>query len=52
MPPGQSWVSSRPPPPTAPTESRTWSSTPLWASTLGQGFLALPCSSSTLGTIL
>lgn len=30
----------------------TCSSTPLWASTLGQGFLALPCSSSTLGTIL
>ena len=30
----------------------TCSRTPLWASTLGQGFLAFPCSSRMSGTIL
>lgn len=31
--------------------SITWRRTPLWASTLGQGFFAFPCSSKTFGTI-
>lgn len=31
--------------------SITWRRTPLWASTLGQGFFTFPCSSKTFGTI-